>query len=373
MVGSKYLINATNLHVGGGVQVATSLIGELSRFDVLPDNLFIWVSSAVDHNLRELGYNIDRFENYQTVNSYGLKFIFSKMHKKMNDFDKVFTVFGPLYTFNKNFFSIVGFAQPWIIYPDNDVLPLLSVKQKVYLKLKFFFQKFFFKLSNFIFVELEHVATELEKQNIIKSENIQVVRNCISSIYLEQNCWMKLSFDINSDNLKIGFLGRNYTHKNTGILPFVKTILYDKYGINVDFFVTFTNDEWDLCTENFKNNMTNVGSLSVAQCPSFYEEMDAIIFPSLLECFSATPLESMVMGKPLFASDRVFNRDICSSYSFYFDPLSPESAASVIAKYFSDDSFRESISLSEAKEYALSFSNAHERARQYLNCLLEPI
>lgn len=100
---SKYLINASNLHVGGGVQVATSFIGELSRFNALPKNLSIWVSNEVHSNLQELGYDIGRFESYQIVNSYGLKFIFSDMYKKMNEFDKILTIFGPLYAFNKNF------------------------------------------------------------------------------------------------------------------------------------------------------------------------------------------------------------------------------------------------------------------------------
>jgi len=247
------------------------------------------------------------------------------------------------------------------------------LKEKMHYKLKFFFQKLFFKSSDLIIVELEHVATELQKLKIAKFENLRVVRNCISSIYVDRTSWMGLNSEIKSENFKIGFLGRNYKHKNTDILPLVKIILFDKYGINVDFFVTFTENEWDACSKDFKSYMINVGPLTVAQCPNFYEEMDAIIFPSLLECFSATPLESMVMEKPLFASDRAFNRDICSSYSFYFDPLSPESAADIIAKYYCDDSFKDSISLSEAKEYALNFSNAPERARQYLNSLLRPI
>ena len=61
--------------------------------------------------------------------------------------------------------------------------------------------------------------------------------------------------------------------------------------------------------------------------------MDAIIFPSLLECFSATPLEAMAMEKPFFASDREFIRDVCSDYALYFDPEDPISAANVINDY----------------------------------------
>lgn len=41
-------INATNLHSGGGVQVATSFIGELTLMPYLPSCLVVWASHEVD-------------------------------------------------------------------------------------------------------------------------------------------------------------------------------------------------------------------------------------------------------------------------------------------------------------------------------------
>lgn len=54
----RVLINASNLHTGGGVQVATSFIAELAEIlDRLPGcEVSLYVSNAVDSNLRSLGF-----------------------------------------------------------------------------------------------------------------------------------------------------------------------------------------------------------------------------------------------------------------------------------------------------------------------------
>jgi glycosyltransferase involved in cell wall biosynthesis len=168
-----------------------------------------------------------------------------------------------------------------------------------------------------------------------------------------------------NNNLRIGFIGRNYAHKNTRIFPEIINILHQKHGIHCNIYVTFTDQEWNECDEVFRSLVFNVGPLFVAQCPNFYRAMNAIIFPSLLECFSATPLEAMAMERPLFASDRQFNHDICAEHAYYFDPMNPEDAAEKISSNIEYSPER----IKRAREHALSFSNARERAKKYLDLL----
>lgn len=88
------LINASNLHNGGGVQVAASFIAEiynLKRFDVS-----IVCSDVV---LRSLPSDIDihKFKKFKIINVYGFKH-FKKGEKKFFTGYKVcFTIFGPFY------------------------------------------------------------------------------------------------------------------------------------------------------------------------------------------------------------------------------------------------------------------------------------
>ncbi len=138
-------------------------------------------------------------------------------------------------------------------------------------------------------------------------------------------------------SIRLGVVSRNYVHKNLACLPALKQELKDRHGLEVDFFVTFTEAEWQSCSEHFRSTIHNVGALVLPQCPSFYGAMDGVVFPSLLECFSAVPLEAMSMRKPLFASDLPFIRDCCHEHANYFDPLDIASMSRSIANYFRDD------------------------------------
>jgi hypothetical protein len=76
----------------------------------------------------------------------------------------------------------------------------------------------------------------------------------------------------------------------------------------------------------------------------------------------------MAMKKPLFVSDRPFNRELCNSHAYYFDPLSPVTLADKI-KYYMDFKRDEKKALKFAKDYSLSFSNPKIRAKKYLEII----
>lgn len=367
---SRVLINASNLHVGGGVQVATSVIGELTRMTVLPDGLEVWASRVVDDNLRRIGYDLSLLPAYEVVNSFGLKTLYSSLARRLQGFDVVLTIFGPLYVWKLSGKNITGFAQPWILYPNNEVYRSLGFFQRLLTRFKFSFQAVFFRRADILVSELEHVRQGLLRLGIGSSSSIHVVRNCLSSPYLSHVAELPVEVAHTDRTIRIGFVGRNYPHKNTSIFPSLIDILRRDYGIKASIHVTFTSDEWARCDDAFRAAVSNVGPLFIDQCPAFYRSMDAVIFPSLLECFSATPLEAMAMEKPLFASDRPFNRDVCQGHAHYFDPLSPESAAQAVAHVFASGR-PDKNALRAARDHAISFSSPKERAEQYLTLLMQ--
>jgi len=363
----RILVNASNLHNGGGVQVAASFVAELLDFQDLDLTIEFWVSSEVAESLSNVGVSLEMISNIEVVNVHGLEAVFSEYNQNLSEFDLVFTIFGPNYFRTKNYINLVGFAQPWIL--DSSAYGLLSPLNRLKTKLKFFAQKLFFKTADAFVVELEHVRDGLYKKGIAKPGLVHVAYNCISSLYMKPQTWQSLESSITSRNFKVGFLGRDYAHKNTSILLGAKRILAEKYGLNVEFFVTFNEQEWANKPEAFRSSIANVGSLAVTQCPCFYQALDAVIFPSLLECFSATPLEAMVMEKPLFASDRRFVKDICGDFALYFDPLDPENVADVIASYIQNQHGKDSERLALAREHAINFSSAKGRAERYLEII----
>ena len=362
----KILINAANLHNGGGVQVASSFINELPfLLSVAVKEFDILVSSEVDRNIEQSVKNF--FKNYTVYNIFGIK-NYKKNLGIFDSYDLVFTVFGPCYYPVKGI-DIVGFAQPWIIYPRNECYSMLSGLEKLKYKLKFHLQKNFFKKSDVCVVELEHAKQRLVELNIFKSEHIHVVYNTVSNVFFSPENWEKVKIEP-SNKIKIGLISRDYFHKNTNILPKIKDILKNKYNKDIDFYVTFNELEWQSKSLDFQNKIINVGPLKINQCPNFYERMDAIIFPSLLECFSATPLEAMIMKKPLFASDRGFIKDVCLDFAYYFEPTDPESAAAVIHNFLESQCNEElEAKLLAAKKHAENFSNARQRAVKYVDII----
>ncbi len=366
----NFLVNASNLHVGGGVQVATSAICEFTSFPDASSQVHVLASSAVDRNLRSANAQLDSLASYRVHNSRGITSLWQDLPIPINHYDAVLTVFGPLYLRRQPIPSVVGFAQPWIIYPDNEIGRQLPWAKRMQQRFKYWLQARFFARADILIVELEHVREGLVSQGVAQRQKIRVVHNTLSALYSNNSVWQPVQVPVTPADIRLGFVGRNYPHKNTAIFPAVHEHLRVRHGIEARFYVTFTLDEWAACSPSFRACCVNVGALDVSQCPPFYQALDGVIFPSLLECFSATPLEAMAMERPLFASDRPFIRDVCGPHAHYFDPMDAASAANCIAAYFKSEDPRASA-LVAAREHALSFSNPTNRAREYLACLYE--
>ncbi|WP_416740232.1 glycosyltransferase family 4 protein [Pseudomonas sp. NFX71] len=366
----KLLVNASNLHFGGGVQVAASFIDELSRMESRAGDFSVMVSTEVNSNLMRIGCQTSGFARYEVFDNYGLSSVWASLLGKFKEYDLVFTVFGPAYFFTQRFLSVVGFAQAWIIYPDSNAAVEFSKFSRYKARFKYWLQSLFFRRADRLIVEADHVKVALVSNNIAGKEKVDVVPNCISSLYSEPGKWAPLVVDpVPSGILKVGYVGRDYVHKNLSVLPDVRRKLRESYQLDVEFYVTFSDDEWQERSAVFRREVKNVGVLAISQCPSFYQQMDAVIFPSLLECFSATPLEAMVMGKPLFASDRSFVRDVCKGWADYFEPLNTDDIARVMATYFSGEESVRKERLLAAQQHAMNYSSAQGRALRYLEII----
>lgn len=369
---NRVLINASNLHVGGGVQVACSLIQELSRIYELPaalPELHVIASSTVNINLGTVASSLN-FASYFVHNSFGWKGFFSNRSIPFSEYDAVLTVFGPLYTFSKPRNHVIGFALPLSIYPKSEAFSKIPLLKRIYTRTLSSIQLRLFSRADIIVVEANHVRDAIARNGIAPFSKIKIIRNTVAKIYHDPVSWMPVDIPKFRADISLCFIGRNYPHKNINIFTEVHRILKKLYGIDAKLIVTFTSNEWSECTSEFHDCAVNVGPLLVNQCPSLYKAVNGVFFPSLLECFSAVTLESLIMAKPLFASDMPFNREVCSRFAFYFDPLNADEAAASIAKYFlSKESF--SDVLESGRLYATSFSSPENRAKEYLQIILD--
>lgn len=365
----RLLINCANLHIGGGVAVATSFIDCLSRLEFDDIEICLLLSSSVDRNLKSLGTNMESFSSCFVIDYLGLDALWRGLHNHFRNFDLVFTVFGPVYFLFSNAQHIVGFAQPNIIYPVNPISIKLGLGKRLRLRAKYKIQELFFSKARSLIVELEHVERGLRKKFLFRKKRIYIVYSAVHSIYMEPERWESLYIPESDASIKLGIISRNYPHKNLKILPRIKDYLWDNHGLKVDFYVTFQPSEWLGCDSEFKRKIINVGGLTLNQCPSFYSLMDGVIFPSLLECFSAVPIEAMMVKKPLFASDLPFIRDVCGNFCNYFNPLDPQDIAKVICEYFNRSEKLQNDAIEKAYHHVQKYPGPIERANHYMRII----
>ena len=363
----RLLINCSNLHVGGAVAVASSFVDSLSRGADMGFEIGLLLSSSVAANLVSLRTDLNRFSGCEVRDYHGMRSLWQGLSRAFAGYDVIFTVFGPAYSITKGKRHICGFAQPLIVYPSNPVERRMKMFDRVLQRLKYKVQEVFFAHADELVVELEHVKSALQRKRWFKTMAIHIVYNTVDAVFHEPTRWLPVALPPTAQAIRLGVVSRNYLHKNLTGLPALKQALKRKHGLEVEFFVTFTEAEWLACSVQFRDSINNAGALVLPQCPSFYAAMDGVIFPSLLECFSAVPLEAMTMRKPLFASDLPFIRDCCHEHANYFDPLDIASMARSIAGYFENGQAPlQQAQLQRAYEFVQSYPSPDERARSYL-------
>nr|WP_290442356.1 glycosyltransferase [Pseudoalteromonas sp. OANN1] len=274
-----------------------------------------------------------------------------------------FTIFGPVYRKLYSKVNVVGFAQPWIIYPKNEVYKKLGFFDALKSKLKYRIQKKFFKKADLLVVEHDLVKRKLVEQGFCKDE-IEVVSNAVSAPFLNSNLREVLPEIEIKERIKLGYIGRNYIHKNLEFILEINDILISKYKEKVGFVFTLSNEEMDELSFDVKDNFYSYGAINSMQCPSFYEKIDGLIFPSLLECFSASPLEAIISGKPVFACKLPFVSEVYHELNTLFEPGDAEVAADLIYSYFHQS--KEGAVNHNALE---NVNTAKDRAQQYLRII----
>lgn len=365
----KILINATNLNEGGGVQVATSFLKDLVSMGLDKNLEFtVYVSAVVDRNLEEKFFDKNFFIDYQIVEPREISFLNSH---KLNDYDVVFTVFGPMFLpfFRKKHIS--GFAQPWIVYPVGDVVMKFTFIKRLFYRLKYSLASSIFRQADVLVVESNRIKHLL----ILKGyrNQIEVVENAISSIFCKEDEWQFIhsnAFDLGKIN--IGILSGSYPHKNLDLIFNLACKLEVLYPKTFNFIFTLTVDKFEVLTRKNKTaSLVNIGTIKLQECPSFYNQIDGVMLPSLLECFSITPYEAMLMKKVVFLSDREFFRVQCLNHAIYFDPLSVENALKVlISWYFDKCQSMNVLHIEAAHQFITSRSQSITKSKSFMKLIL---
>lgn len=367
----KILIDASNLKVGGAIQVCVSLIEQLITDRYSEHSFFYVVSEAVFNQAAPFL----KSENYEVITT-DIKTVspFSSERKRIKKLaknaDKIFTVFGPTFWGNAGDKHLIGFANPWIVTPDTIAYKKFSYIQQCAMRLKVLI------LKNLLWNANSHYVTETDaiRRRFIdiyncSEERISVVPNCLNYFFHDLNVT-----DVNDKyNLsaikcfKFVTITHNYPHKNLSIISDVYRELL-KLGVECKFIVTINDAEYKSFSDDFKQATHNIGPIPIADCPSLYKYSDALFLPTLLECFTASYLEAMKMRIPIFTSNLDFAKTICRDAAFYFNPLSVYSISTTISTAIKDEcSLQEKIENGDA--ILESFPDHIQRVEKFMKLI----
>ena len=308
---------------GGSLQVVVSLIKEFVKFS---DNIYyIIVSREVKKQIGDIQfpsnfyfYDLKYPTKIRLLNSL-LRYKQLKHIENQVNPDCVICSSGPLYWTPKSP-MLIGYNLGHMIYPESPYFKRIPLWMKLRWKIRFYtYRTRYNKESSAIFVQTDDINQRLRKY--LNIERIFTVSNTYNNAYnLKKNFSNKLP-KREKGEVRLLMLSAFYKHKNFEIIPEVIKELKRRDYNNVRFIVTLPKENYRLAFgENPPKEIINVGFIPVIEGASLYEECDFMFLPTLLECFSASYAEAMVMQKPILTSDLGFAHTVCKDAAIYFDP-----------------------------------------------------
>lgn len=275
--------------------------------------------------------------------------------------DVSFTVFGPSYGRARGRREIVGMADVTSIYSVPETREGYGFVGGQLRRVRRLASRALFTRADELVVEAPHVRTQLERQWNYPPERVHVVPNCVNAVFdrpvdapAQRSGWI--------------FVTRSYPHKNIALLGQIGEELHRRGVDDVRFLLTLTDEEWQALDESTRRHCDNLGAKRIDELPEIYAACEGSVFPSLLECFSAAPLEAMFSGLPLVASDRDFVKDVCGDAALYADPRVASEWADAIISIREDPEVRERL-VRNGRDVIAHASNAHARALAYVDLI----
>ena len=333
----KFILNATTLPKGGGIQACVSFIN--MSLELASDIEWIYiVSSKVEEELKKFGTVIPN--NRLIVFNESPAKIINARHRLLKlsiDLapDAIFTFFGPAYVKFK-YPHLCGVADGWVTHSTLFAYqPLDSLWSKLTTFMRCVYKAYWYRFADRWVVEAECAKRGMMRRLRVPGKYVHIVRNTCAKHYNQK---IDKPYDLNTDKkIKILTLSSYYPHKNLDIIPCIAQHLKN---IGVDdflFVITIAKDtpeEKRLIEQcallGVSDCVKNIGPVNIIDGPALYAAIDIVLQPSLLETFSANYPEAMAQGKPIVSTDLDFAHNVCEDAALYYSPRDAKSAAECI-------------------------------------------
>jgi glycosyltransferase involved in cell wall biosynthesis len=324
------LIDASNLRVGGGVVVAGSFLDELADIQSMlgRGSSYSWIDEVTAIVSPEVAAIMRPNNPFRSIVSSAtplqraIRWLHPQLERPESDVE--FCIFGPTYGPRRARRTIVGFADGTSLVRGSG--SALSHTLQARRLVRAAASRASFATADVIVVEAASVADLLNRRWKVPLSKVRIVPNTCHAAFTNMSSAKAWESEA-PRTVSFLYPARAYPHKNHDFLGELGRALESKFSLHPVFVVTLTAREWADRSDAFRQYARNLGPQDVRALPALYAEADAVIFPSLLESVSVTPLEALSSARPLFASDRDFVRSIAGDSATYFDPTEPYSAA----------------------------------------------
>ena len=271
------------------------------------------------------------------INNCETKSVFPKIGKYLGPIPSVLKMRSPQFINEINRFDIAFLPLTVSVNLKNIKIPtILALHDVQHLDLPEnfeFAEKIFRKFTyDRPALSADHVVTisEFSKNQIlnnlkISAKKVHVIYNGVSSNFK----------DMNTSSNKAEFLiypARDWPHKNhQRLFQAIRELKTE----NVETKLILTGKPPQV-PEDLKNNIENLGQVSVEKLNSLYQNAKGLIFPSLYEGFGLPIIEAMTYGCPVASSRYGSLPEICDDAAYLFDPTSVEEIKKAIIFLISD-------------------------------------
>ena len=364
----KLLINNSSTYKGGSEQVALSFIYECRNY---PEHEYHIVTGE------NLSRQIEKEKFPENFTFYGLQkrpassiltflktmFWLRKLEKRVQP-DCVIATGGHGYSVTKAPL-VAGFNIPHYLYPESPYFSQISFRKKLYWKIRKQIEFVFFRKVDAYLVQTDDVNKRVHK--LMQSNDVYTVSNTVNGHFFDYKEFPDKLPERSSGEVRLLTLSSYYPHKNLEVINSVLKRLLEFNHTNIRFVLTLPEDIFKSKFDKIiRDHIYNLGHIPIEECPSLYQEIDFMFLPTLLECFSASYAEAMVMKKPILTSDLGFAHTVCKDAAVYFDPMNPEEIARKIIGLIGDEA-KQTALIEKGIEISSMFNTPEERARKFLS------
>ncbi|MBW8327114.1 MAG: glycosyltransferase [Prolixibacteraceae bacterium] len=367
-------INVTTHYRGGAIQVAFSIVEELSKIE-RENKYIVFCLEELFTQLNQLNLpsNVELIliDNSPAKISKRKKIVFIlEQFVIIKKIQVILTIFGPSY-WKPSVPHICGFADGWCYNPDSIAYKHLSSHQRIKRRLLNIYKIYHLKNEGqLFFLETDDAKKKFASVSGIPENCITVVGNTYNASYLSEETQSLVLPKRDEGEIRFLLLSANQPNKNITILNQVVPLLEKKIK-HFHFITTLPQIDYNkIILPHIKPYVLNTGPLSIKRCVQLYREVDFSFLPTLLESFTATYPESMFMKKPILTSDLPFAKDLCRDAALYFNPISPINIVETIMKVLSDETIYQKL-ISNGQQRVKDFPSASQRARLLLDLCIK--